>query len=543
MILQVPALEPDGREWPSLGGLVCAWIEENLVFGPGDLLGQPAVIDEEKRFLIWRAYEVHPPGHEQAGRRRFKKVAVSESKGSAKTELLGWVTGVEIAPDAPARCDGFRKDGSLIWRPVVNPYVPLCAYTEQQSEELAYGALREILMRSKIADRFDIGLERIVRIGKGGRPDGKCEAVATAPNSRDGARTTFQGFDETHRFTTPTLRSAYQTMMQNIPKRRLSDAWTMETTTAYEPGQKSIAEATHQYAKAVEDGRIKDSKLFYFHRQAGDGYDLQDREQRRKAVIEAAGPMAPWRDVDGITDLYDDPTTDRAYWERVQLNRPTKGGSKAFNVEQWRALKREREIPAGALVTLGFDGARYDDASGLVATEVETGFQQTLGVWERPINAPKDWEVPEAEVTAAVDAAFVRWSVWALYADPPYWEATIAAWSGQHGEKLVVKWHTKWTEKMVEAVRAFNNAVKDRKLTHDGHEAYDRHVANAHRRDSSKRDEKGELLWTIYKERPDSPLKIDCAVAGILSWQARLDALAEGVEPPPPPQDYRVDWV
>jgi hypothetical protein len=43
------------------------------------------------------------------------------------------------------------------------------------------------------------------------------------------------------------------------------------------------------------------------------------------------------------------------------------------------------------------------------------------------------------------------------------------------------------------------------------------------------RDETGAPLWTIYKERPDSPHKIDLAMAGALSWEARNDALASGV--------------
>ena len=64
MILEVPPRDPES--WPSLGGYVCARIEENLVFGPGDILGQPAKLDAEKQLLIWRIYEVFPRGHEQA---------------------------------------------------------------------------------------------------------------------------------------------------------------------------------------------------------------------------------------------------------------------------------------------------------------------------------------------------------------------------------------------------------------------------------------------------------------------------------------------
>jgi phage terminase large subunit-like protein len=134
------------------------------------------------------------------------------------------------------------------------------AYTEEQSEDLAYGALRVILELSDVAEDFDIGLERILR--KGG--DGKAVALATAPDARDGARTTFQHFDETHRFTLPRLVQAHRAMLANIPKRRLADAWSLETTTAPEPGTGSVAEATMNYAKAVAVGTITDSRLFFY---------------------------------------------------------------------------------------------------------------------------------------------------------------------------------------------------------------------------------------------------------------------------------------
>jgi phage terminase large subunit-like protein len=531
VILEVPA--PDSEPWPSLGPQVCRWIEEHMVFGPGDLLGEPAVLDDEKRYLIWRVYEIYPPGHEQAGRRRFKRAGISLRKGSAKTELMAWIAGVELARDGPVRCDGFRKDGTPIARPVRNPYIPMCAKTEEQVELLGYGALREILMRSKsLEGQFDIGLDRIIRIGKGGREDGKAEAVASAPGARDGARTTFQCFDETHYFTTSSLKKAHQTMLQNIPKRRLSDAWSLETTTAYMPGERSVAESTHAYATAVEQGRLKDSRLFFFHRQASDGHDLGNREERRKAVVEASGPVAVWSSIDEVTDGYDVPDTDRTYWERVWLNRPVKAGDRAFDFLQWKAREKPgAAIPDRALVTLGFDGARHHDSTALVATDILTGLQVVAGLWERPLELrpDEDWDVPELEVTAAVQAAFTRWDVWRMYADPPYWETTIALWAQEYGEERVALWHTVRTRKMADAVRAFDNAVKDGHLSHDGDARYARHIGNAHKRSINLVDEKGVPLWTIYKERSDSPNKIDLAMAGILSWEARRDALTSGV--------------
>ena len=46
-ILVIPTL--DEEPWPTLGDQVCDWIEQNLTFGPGDLRGQPARLDAEKR--------------------------------------------------------------------------------------------------------------------------------------------------------------------------------------------------------------------------------------------------------------------------------------------------------------------------------------------------------------------------------------------------------------------------------------------------------------------------------------------------------------
>ena len=92
----------DEEPFPSLGGQVCAFIEERAVYGPGSLKGQPARLNADQKLIIWRAYEVFPKGHRRAGRRRFDRVGISVRKGSAKSELMAWlafavVPGVERA--------------------------------------------------------------------------------------------------------------------------------------------------------------------------------------------------------------------------------------------------------------------------------------------------------------------------------------------------------------------------------------------------------------------------------------------------------------
>lgn len=530
MILTVPQ---DDALFPTLGPLVCAFIEGHLVHGPGDLRGQPAQLDDEKRAIVYRMYEVFPESDPQAGRRRFKRVAVSLRKGSAKTEFAAWIAACELHPDAPVRCIGWKK-GKPLGGPVTDPYIPMVAYTEEQSDELAYGALRVILQLSDLADDFDIGLERILRKDGGG----KAVSLASAPDARDGARTTFQHFDETHRFTLPRLVRAHQAMMANIPKRRKADAWSLETTTAPEPGTGSVAEATMEYARAVADGLITDSRLFFFHREASEQHDLSTDAGVRAAVLEASGPVAEWSDLDSIIEQWRDPTADRAYLERVWLNRLVKSSSQAFDVQRWKALATpDSPVKPGDLITIGFDGAMFHDATGIVATHVETGYQWKAGLWECPpgANTPggPTWQVPAEEVDGVMSSLFATYTVWRLYADPPYWQTWIAAWAGRFGEERVIEWWTNRRRPMTAALEGFTTAMKDGSISHDGDKDTERHMGNSRKEDLPWRDEQGNPLWLIRKERPDSPHKIDLAMASVLSWEARTDAIAAGAAKQP----------
>lgn len=517
----------DPTPWPTLGFQVADAIERNLVHGPGDLRGQPARLDAEKRGLLARAYEVYPRDHpHSAGRRRFRRVAFSVRKGWSKTEMSAWIAAVELHPTGPVRCSGWTDDGQPIGCGVIDPYIPLVAYTEEQSEDLAYGALKVVLELSAWRDDFDIGIERIMR--RGG--DGKAVALAAAPDARDGARTTFSVFDETHRWTLPRLRQAHRTMLANLPKRRVADPWALEITTAPAPGEDSVAENTMEYARAVAQGERDDARLFFFHRQAGgaDPIPLDTREQIRAAVVEASGPVAEWSDIDGIVDQWDDPTADRAYLERVWLNRLVQSSDRAFDANKWRELATpETTIPDGEHIALGFVGDQTEDGAGIIAVHIATGFSWVVGCWERPYKAV-NWRVPAAELDAAMAGAFDRWDVFRLYARPEYFDTLIGTWAGRYGEKRVEAWDTKQPKRLGETILAYGNAILNADLTHDGDKRFAAHIGAAVRRDLRTLDDKGEHLHAIAKERPDSPHHVFLALAGAMAWRARLDAIATG---------------
>lgn len=556
-VLRVPALATY-KDGPSLGPQLASWMETFLVHGPGDVRGEPYGLDPEKRKVLFGLYALQ----REDGRRRFKRAGISVRKGWAKTEMAAAITAAELHPLAPVRFDHWAEPGeyveytiggvtwTYVFRPgepvgvgVSDPYIPMVAYTEEQSEELAYGALCVMLGEGPLAEDFDIGLERVLVIDETGKPRGKAVALATSPNSRDGARTTFQVFDETHRLVLPNSKKAHQTMMANLPKRRAADAWSLEITTSFEPGELSVAEGTMEYARLVRQGKVPDSRLFFYHRQASDDHDLATTEGLRNAVLEACGDTAAWTDVDGIVELALDPQTDRSYWERVWLNKPVTASSQVFPMTVIDTLAETGwKPPRGDMITVGFDGAMTRDSTALVGTHIETGRQFLLALWECPLNArgepDPDWKVPEDEVDQAVAQTFQLWNVWRMYCDPYYWNEYVAKWVGQYtvkkgkdkGKPSVFPWPTNTLRKMALSIKAYLHAMHHGEWSYDGDPKFRAHLANARKRDITLLDEDDQPLYVMRKERPDSLFKIDAAMAGCLSWEAYRDAMAAGVK-------------
>lgn len=537
--LIVPKWDPEAP-FPSLGEQVCDLIEERFIFGPGSLKGEPAVLDDDKRAAIYSFYEVYPQGHEWAGRRRFKRCGISVRKGLAKTELMAWVALAELHAEGPVRCDGFDANGNPVGRPVRDPYIPLLAVTVEQVEELAYGALYVMVTEGPDADMFDATLERIIRLSPLGRADGKAVPLSNSPGSRDGARTTFQGFDEPHRLYLPRQTAAHETMVANLEKRVLEDPWGLYVGTAGEPGQGSIAEGLHAEALAIAKGEVDDPQLFYMHREAGPGYDLSDFDQRLAAVKEATGPVGEYGpgQFHSIAKQWDRKGADKKYLERVWLNRWTRSDEQAFDPKKRVSLLvKDDPFTKGALVTGGFDGARFRDSTAIVITDVLTGRQKMWGLWERTsynldpeTGELEPWEIDEAEVTESMAELMATFQVWRFNADPPHWTETVGSWAGKW--PCVEEWWTNRLKPMALAVRHYHEAMSSGAVTFLAddplEDKFAQHMAAAGRKDINLFDDDGQRLYVLRKLHVDR--KFDGQMAAILSWEARLDALKHGAE-------------
>jgi hypothetical protein len=237
--------------------------------------------------------------------------------------------------------------------------------------------------------------------------------------------------------------------------------------------------------------------------------------------------------------------------ERMFMNRPLAQAGAAFNLERFKALKRPGYPPRGSIITIGVDGARHDDALAMVATDVKSGFQWPLDIIERPEGAPDDYEHDLARADGAMTEAMERWVVWRVYIDPQYIDHLVEKWSNRYGPKRIVEWLTYRPRQVAWAVREYAQAIGAGDVSHDGDETFVRHVGNARKRSLTVKDDVERPMHTLAKDSARSPRKMDAAMAGVLSWKARSDAVELGIvrldgdpvpDPEPVPVPQRGVW-
>ena len=136
-----------------------------------------------------------------------------------------------------------------------------------------------------------------------------------------------------------------------------------------------------------------------------------------------------------------------------------------------------------------------------------------------------------SEVTASVDELFRLFDVVRFYGDPAQgWDEQLAEWAGKHGPKKVLFFYTdsRNMRRIAESCGQYASAIRSGEVLNDGDHEFMSHISSAQKREIKMVDDEGKPLWTITKERHDSLNKIDLAMCGVLSWRARLDALAAG---------------
>ena len=581
----------------SLGWLAVAWLEYFWLHGPGDVQGQPVRHDDEYTGFLVDCYALG-----EDGRRLYDSVFISRPKGCDKSGIAARLAGFEAVgpcrvlretpdPTSPPR---FAKGGEVYqdpWglgfsyvyepgepmgRPVQTPFIR-CLATEEDQAGLVYDSILYNFQKGRLAaalDRRDDAANSRILLPGGGEITPSTSASA----SKDGGKETFVPFDESHLYVTRELRQMYKTVSRNLPKRSaIAETWSLETTTMYDPNEKSIARDTYDLAEEIrrrqETGKMGNlaERLLVDHRWGEIAEsDIADREKLKAAVTEAYGEAADvnggWVRIESIVEMFYDPRHDIAELIRYYLNdRHTAAGAflEAYILKAIGPARDEKIPPlqAGDVITLGFDGSRgrtggkvKPDATALVAFRLRDRCLFELGVWEAGPHSAEwaEWGPPVPLIDALVRQTFRTYGVAGFYADPAGWRDLVGTWEAdlvplmtpnavKAPKQPFERWMTGggrfWAESAIEAFEeaAISSAevlarqrAKERgaelevpALRHAGGVKILEHLLNARRG-----LHQGRLA--LVKQSSDSSLKIDAGIASVLAHKAGLDAIAAG---------------
>ena len=355
---------------------------------------------------------------------------------------------------------------------------------------------------------------------------GEIHRLASDPNRLHGYNPSLVILDELAAWRTPRLREAHGILTSGGGARRVAQTFTI-----------SVAGEAHERTSGILGQLIDGNQLVGELERPSKALTISRNHRARVLVYNYSAPTSDPADVDALKLANPASWITPDYLARQAAN-PELTDAKVLQLHGcvWAAAEEswlgrgpwldcahpELEVELGELITLGFDGAMYEDATALLGSRLEDGHVFTLGVWQKPHGAAgRGWEVPRLEVSAAVEEAFELYEIVRMYADPPEWWTELAEWSRTWPGR-VVAYKTNRRGKMADAVDRFQSAVLAGALSHDDHPRLTEHVLNARRHPTPS----GVM---IRKDRPDSPRKIDAAVAAILAYEARADALELGL--------------
>lgn len=537
-------------EVATLGWGVLDWMSVFLVVPDGGpLAGEPLILTAEQAQFVLDFYAL-----DSVGVRSVRRAVLSRPKGWGKSPIVAALALVEaLGPVVPDGWDANGEPVGMPWRDRgFKPLVEILGVSEDQTVN-TWTPLLDMVREGPLIDEPGVeALETFVNV-----PFGKVMFRTSAASSREGFRPIFDVLDQTESWTTSNGgKKLAATVRRNLTK---TGGSSIETPNSYRPGFDSVAEASFKAATLQREGRLRNATgILLDHREAPADTDITDRGSMLAGLRIAYGCSADapcaltergdhrkhargWVQLPRVLADFWDPDTDPSDARMYFLNQVTSASDAWFAHTEWAALgpKRDeprREVSAREPVVLGFDGSRKrvrgkTDATALIGCTIAGGHLFTIRAWEHP-DGVDEWEVPTVEVEAEIRDTFARLNVVGMYADPAKWESYVADWEARYGSKLKVKastrhpiewWMTGGRSILIgKAVEAFHSAAIAGEMSHDGSSVLTRHVLNA------RRKLRGETVQ-IGKEHPESPNKIDAAVAAVLAWQCRNDAVSAGL--------------
>lgn len=473
----------------SLGATVAAWIEENLVHGEGDYFGEPFTLEDWQKDFLKRLYALDP----DTKRRLVRRALLVLPKGCGKTELAAAICLAELAGPTT------YQDGYALPRRA--PNIPVAAASFEQADRL-FGAARVMAEEGKLSPILEVYDTEIMLKDKPGR----LFRVAAQAGTNDGGLPTCFAADEIHEWSGSKAR-VHLVIANSLAKR--ADGLELNITTPDDAAPDSLLGNLKAYGDKVNSGEVDDPSFVFVHHTPSQETDLDDPEALRKAIREAT--PASWLDVERIAQRYEVDRIPEHEFRRYHLAQFVKASGAWLPTGAWDVLSGAEMPSDGSKVVLAFDGSYKGDSTALVGSTLD-GELFVIEAWENP--GDDKWRTPRSEVKARIQESMKRWKVLELCPDPFGWFDEVEEWEETYGE-VVVRFETNQRKRMAAACNRFYTGVTAGHLRHDGDARLARHLFNV----VTKETPSGVI---ITKEHPDSPRKIDLAVAAVIAYDRAM---------------------
>ncbi len=530
----------------TLGPQIARWVKEYIKSpdGTGAFVFSP----EQLRLLYW-IYAV-----DDSGRWVYRELTIQRLKGWGKDPFAALLALIDMV--GPCRFSHWDEGGNPVGRPEYNAWVQVMAVSKDQTKNTM--RMFAVLASEKLKSDYNvvIGKEQMTAL----RGQRLAEAVTSSPETREGNRPTFQIGGEPHHWRDNNSGHDMRGVMdRNLKQPASRILW---ITNAYNPAEESVGQANREgyeldVVTQVKASRMGIPEIMYDTLEAPENARVIPREII--PVLLAVRGDSVWVNVEDIKAKMLDSrnsviTSRRFYFNQIGADEESWVDPKDVDATvdpQVKAWRRDPDIdlsaPDAALevgwvpvkrddpIVMFLDGGKTDDHTAVSGYRLSDGYLFAIGHWGRPSNLDdrEPWFAPRTEVDERVQAAMDRFTVVAFWADPSharddetdvaYWDDLIDSWHRRYKDRLLLwavrtgtgQHSVRWDmtspahqQTFVQGAEAFQQAMREREVKHDGNAMFVRYMKNA----KSYQTKYGTSLW---KGSRGSKRKIDGAVTHV----------------------------
>lgn len=486
--------------WPTFGAEAVEWIETWAVFGDGPRFGEPAELLPEWELLLWEWFEYRPGPAGEFVEWRWKDAIWGFPKGVGKSQVVAWLAILCTFGPWPIAPKG--------------AVTRIAAASFEQAKEVfgnvqvACGGQGDIHPEHPLHGQFLVQDAQVLR--SDGTP-GRIERVAAAAGTTEGSKLSTLIVDEVHEFSSTRKQTFYTVNVNALAKR--PDARAISISTAGVRGSTPPKDGDPLLWKiygAGKAGQLGARTLFRW-REASDSWDLDDPAQLRSAIRDAAGSAADRLfSVEDRAARYKAADTTVQDFRRRFLNQWVRIADDSWLKDHptaWSKCSADINIPDGAQVVVGVDGARRLDCFAVVvawkAPDGRHVWRST--VWQT--EAPGEVIDHSAVRDHIVDLNERYWIVELVF-DPSLLQ--LMAQDLERDHEIPITEVPQSTHRRAKIDQHAFELIVGGRIAHDGDPVLEEHVLNAAWRHS-------ENVAVLSKGRSGG--KIDALIAGAMaSW-------------------------